>query len=188
MSQVNFVGQKEMPVGDLKAHPNNPNRGNVSAITESLEEFSQYRSIVALTDGTILAGHHVWLAAKSIGLKTVRVDVIDTDDKTALKILLADNRLAEIGLGNDLDILLKDLEELEGDLVGIGFDDDYIKMLEEAVNGPVESEDSDQEPGGGGGNCQKLSLVVESRLAEQWDAHRKLFPDDSSAFSYLFGT
>lgn len=182
---VEFLGQREVSVKDLKPHPDNPNRGDTNAIAESLEEFGQYRSIVALEDGTVLAGHHVLQAAKNIGLKTIRVDTIKADEKSALKILLADNRLAELGLGPDFDILFKDLEELDGDLLGTGFDDEYLRILEAAVSGPPESEES--EDGGGLETHKRISLVVEAALADQWESHRKLFPDDTSAFGYLFG-
>jgi len=127
---VKFVEQREISVDDLIPHPDNPNRGSVIDLANSLAEFGQFRSIVGLQDGTILAGHHLVEAAKSLGWKTVRVDVIDTDDKTARKIMLADNRLADLGLGADLELLLKNLEELNGDIAGTGFDENYLRMLE----------------------------------------------------------
>ena len=95
--RVKFLEQREVPIGDLKPHAGNPNRGDINSIAESLEQFGQYRSVVATKDLTILAGHHVVQAAKNLGIKTVRVDVIDTDAATAKKILLADNRLADLG-------------------------------------------------------------------------------------------
>jgi site-specific DNA-methyltransferase (adenine-specific) len=188
---VTFVGQKEIPVQDLKPHPKNPNRGDVNSIAESLEQFGQFRSILALPDGTMLAGHHVLQAAKNIGMKTVRVDVIDTDEKTALKILHADNRLADLGLGPDLDLLLKNLEILDGDLAGTGYDDEYVRLLEDAL--AASGEDADDEDfgaggGGGGGDLLKrVSLVVEARLADRWERFRKLHPDDSTALASLMG-
>ncbi len=185
MSQIKFLGQKELPIGDLKPHAENPNRGDINAIAESLEQFGQYRSVVVLKDLTIVAGHHVVQAAKNLGMKMLRVEIIDTDATTATKILLADNRLADLGLGPDLDILFKDLEELDGDLLGTGFDDAYLKLLTEAVTPPEPQEpDTDAKTGTA---YRKLSLTVDSRLADQWDAHRKLFSDDTSAFGYLFG-
>lgn len=183
-NRVEFLGQQEVSTRELKPHPNNPNRGSVNDLAESLEEFGQYRAILANKDFTILAGHHVVQAAKNLGIKTLRVDVIDCDEKTAMKIMLADNRLAELGAGADLDILFKDLDELDGDLLGTGFDDEYLRLLEAAISGPEEPE----EPEGGGIETHKrISLMVEAPLADQWDAHRQLFPDDTSAFGYLFG-
>lgn len=188
---VTFIGQKEIPVGDLKPHPDNANRGSVNDIAESLEQFGQYRSVVALPDGTILAGHHVVQAAKNIGMKTIRVDVVDADEKSALKICMADNRLADLGLGPDLDMLLKNLEQLSGDLEGTGYDDEYLRVLEEALadDGSGDEYREDGEPGEGDADnlfC-RVTLTVERRLANRWERIRKLFPDDSLAFASLMG-
>lgn len=182
-TRVKFLGQQDVPVGDLKPHPANPNRGSVADITTSLEEFGQYRSVVATKDLTILAGHHVVEAAKSVGLATVRVDIVDASEVDARKIMLADNRLAELGLGNDFELLLKNLEDLNGDFQGTGFDNEYLQLLQDAVIGAPEPEPSNN----GGSGYKQISINVESRLAAQWQAHRKLFPDDSSALSYLLG-
>lgn len=184
-----FVEQREMPLSELRKHPDNPNRGEVNAIAESLEQFGQYRSIVALQDGTILAGHHVFQAAKNLKLDKIRVDVIDADPQTAKKIMLADNRLAELGIGPDLDMLFKDLDELD-DLLGTGFDDQFLKDLEAAISGPQDSGDEEEDGDSDPPDTTvytRLSLVVEAPLAKQWEAHRKMFPDDSAAFGYLFG-
>src|SRR6185369_359002 len=110
-----FIKQADVPVDTLTPHPDNPNRGSVKDIATSLEEFGQFRSIVALEDGTILAGHHVWEAAKRVGMDSIRVDFIQCDENEARKIMLADNRLADLGLGPDLDMLLENLNKLEGD-------------------------------------------------------------------------
>ena len=160
-------------------------------LVESLSEFGQFRSIVGRPDGTILAGHHLVQAAKKVGMKTVRVDVIEVDDKTARKIMLADNRLADLGLGPNLDLLLKNLEELGNDIAGTGFDDDYIRMLEEAVSGPPDLEDLIEEADDTLSKPEdfykRLTITVDPRLATKWEALRKMYDDDSSAFASLLG-
>ncbi|QNJ56396.1 DNA methyltransferase [Gordonia phage Portcullis] len=130
---VNHVGTKTLPVTDLHPHPDNPNRGNVDAIRESLDQFGQYRAVVALTDGTLLAGHHVWQAAKARGQETIRVEVIDTDPQTAKRILLADNRIAELGEGIDPEKLYALLSD-DLDMTGTGYDADYLADLEALLN------------------------------------------------------
>lgn len=122
---VTHVNTRTIPIDDLHPHPDNPNRGDVEAIAASLDEFGQYRAVVALPDGTILAGHHVVEAIRHRGGTEVRVDTIDTDPQTAKRIMLADNRIAELGDGLDPDQLLAVLESLDGDLVGTG----YVHML-----------------------------------------------------------
>jgi site-specific DNA-methyltransferase (adenine-specific) len=188
---VNFVEQREVSVNDLKPHPDNPNRGSVEDLAESLSQFGQFRSIVGRPDGTILAGHHLVQAAKRIGMKTVRVDIIDVDDIVARKIMLADNRLADLGLGPNLDLLLKNLEELGNDIAGTGFDEDYIRMLEEAVSGPPDLDDlieeADETQSKPEDFYKRLTITVDPRLATKWEALRKMYDDDNSAFSSLLG-
>lgn len=188
---VNFVEQREVSVDDLKPHPDNPNRGSVDDLAESLSEFGQFRSIVGRPDGTILAGHHLVQAAKRVGIKTVRVDIIDVDDQTARKIMLADNRLADLGLGPNLDLLLKNLEELGGDIAGTGFDEDYVRMLEEAVSGPPDLDDlieeADETESKPEDFFKRITITVDPRLATKWEALRKMYDDDNSAFASLLG-
>lgn len=185
---VTFIGQQELDVNTLKPHPENPNRGDVKALASSLEEFGQYRSIVANKDGTILAGHHVWEAAKKLGLKTIRADVVDADEQEARKILLADNRLADLGLGPDLDLLLDALNKVE-DLQGTGFDDEYIAMLEEATAGAPELDDlEDDEPQPKPQEFyRRLSITVDPKLVTRWEEHKEGFEDDNHAFAALLG-
>ena len=186
-----FIEQREISTSDLKPHPDNPNRGSVDDLAISLEEFGQFRSIVALPDNTILAGHHLVQAAKKLGIRTMRVDVVDCDDKTARKIMLADNRLADLGLGPSLYLLLKNLEQLGDDIVGTGFDADYITMLEEAVAGPPSLddlfEDAHEEPADKQDFYRRLTLALDPKLITRWERVRKLYDDDSSAFGSLLG-
>lgn len=126
---VTIIGTRDVPITELHPHPENPNHGDTDAIRESLDTFGQYRAIVALADGTILAGHHVYKAAAARGDKTVRVEIIDTDPQTARKILLADNRIAELGPGLDPEELLAALQNLDDDLLGTGYDESFIDDL-----------------------------------------------------------
>jgi len=189
MSGIKFVGQQDVPVDDLKPHPDNPNRGSVDDLQTSLEQFGQFRSIVATKDLTILAGHHLWQAAKELGYKTMRVDILDVDDKTGRKIMLADNRLADLGMGPDLDLLLKNLEELHGDIAGTGFDEEYLRMLEDAIQGPPDLEELerevDEKPPSPTDFFKRITLLVDPREQTRWERHRAMFPDDNEAFRYL---
>lgn len=177
-----------MALGDLKPHPENPNHGDVNQIAESLETHGQYRSVVANKDGTILAGHHVWQAAKNIKMATLRVDVVDADEQSARKILLADNRLAELGPGMDMDVLLEVLNTLDGDLTGTGFDEKYLEMLEEMVAGAPPLDDLEREAGGAPTDedfMSRLLLVVEKPVLARWMAYRENFENDTDAVQNL---
>lgn len=113
---------RRMAVVELSPHHKNARRGDVKAIAASLSKTGQYRPLV-VNEGTltgrpfeVLAGNHTLAAARSLGWSEVDVTIVDVDDETATRILLADNRTAELGGYDDeaLAQLLEDLEELDG--------------------------------------------------------------------------
>jgi ParB-like chromosome segregation protein Spo0J len=122
------VRSEVVSIDSLKPYPLNPRRGNLKAIQESLKINGQYRPIVVQQDTSfILAGNHTWQAAKSLGWTEIAVSFVECDDKTAKKILLADNRTSDLGLFND-ELILELLEELES-WEGTGYNlDDFDKM------------------------------------------------------------
>jgi ParB-like chromosome segregation protein Spo0J len=103
----------------------------VSKIASSIREFGFNNPV--LVDGEkppgIIAGHGRVLAAKKLGLAEVpciRLSHLTEAQRRAY--ILADNRLAELGGGWDSEMLkleLADLGELDVDLEGIGFGDDF---------------------------------------------------------------
>lgn len=142
---VTVHGTREVSVDELHAHPQNPNRGDVDALAQSLDTFGQYRAIVAHIDGTILAGHHLWQAAKARGHTTIRVEFIDCDEQTARRILVADNRLADLGPGVDPSLLLAVLNDLDI-LEGTGYSDEDLALLDRQQNPPQPLTDPDDAP------------------------------------------
>lgn len=111
------VGTQVVPIGSVKKHPNNPRRGNIDVIVESLEVNGQYKSIVVQqSTGYILAGNHTWQAAKKLGWSEIAVTFLDVDDTKALQILLADNRASDAGYTDNgaALMLLSTLPTLEG--------------------------------------------------------------------------
>jgi ParB-like chromosome segregation protein Spo0J len=118
---------------DLKEYPNNARRGDVSVLVESLKINGQYRPIVVQKSTKfVLAGNHLLRAAKILGWDEVDAVVIDVDDQKALKIVLADNRTADLGDYNTdlLATLLSDLEDFEG----TGYSLADIEELEAVIN------------------------------------------------------
>lgn len=95
------------PIDSLHTLPGNPRRGDVEAVARSLQVFGQRKPITALPDGTVTAGNHTLLAARSLGWTEIAVSVTDDDEATAKAWALADNRTAE--LGDYDDALLADL-------------------------------------------------------------------------------
>lgn len=187
---VTLVKTTAVPVLNLHPHPENPNRGDVPKIAESLASFGQYRPIVANQHGTILAGHHVWEAAKQLGWNDIMVTTVNADEKESRRILLADNRLAELGEGPDLDLLLAALEKVDiDDFLGTGFDDDYVKMLQEAAGGPPSLDDLEDEAGPPleDDYHTKIVMVLQPEVANQWTSYRKEHINDTAALAKLLG-
>jgi DNA modification methylase len=125
---------ERVPVDAIRTHPKNPRRGDVDVIATSIAKNGFYGAVVVQrSTGYILAGNHRFLAAKKAGLTEVPVLFVDVDDKTARRILLADNRTSDIATYDDgaLAALLKELRA-EQDLLGSGYDDsDVDKLLKE---------------------------------------------------------
>lgn len=126
------------PVDKLRKHPKNPKKGNVEAIGDSVERNDFYgAAVVQKSTGFILVGNHRYDAALAKGLKEIPVIVVDCDDAKAERILLADNRTSELGGYDDraLQSLLEDRAKNDG-LHGTGYDDTYLKKLQEKNKPP----------------------------------------------------
>jgi ParB-like chromosome segregation protein Spo0J len=123
-----------VPLGELALHPRNPRKGDLKTLKQSVVVNGFYGAVVVQKSTRyILAGNHRFLAAKAAGMTEIPVVWIDVDDRTARRILLADNRTSDLGEYND-DLLAKLLEELrnEEDFVGSGYtEEDLDKLLKD---------------------------------------------------------
>lgn len=128
---VTWLETRPVPVDQLTRFPGNARRGDVKAIRESIRRTGQYRAIVVRKTGDqmiILAGNHTFEAISSEGSDSVRCEIIECSDAEALRINLADNRLAEIGEYDNED-LASLLAGLDGDLDGTGWTAEDIDLL-----------------------------------------------------------
>lgn len=126
-----------VPLDTLRPHPDNPNEGDPDEIAVSLQENGFYRPIVARTDGTILAGHHVYEAALALGWTELDVSIVDVDDTTALRILVGDNEIADLGPGANpyrlakvLERIIEGAEDPAAALAGTGVDLERMAALQ----------------------------------------------------------
>lgn len=147
---VRDIEYRSVPVDDLLTFEKNPRRGDVARISESLRARGQYRPLV-VNRGThtgrsmeVLAGNHTLLAARSIGLEAVDCGIIDVDEQTARSIVLADNRLADLG-GYDDATLLELLDSLD-DISGTGYTEADLDALIAAQVVPEQNTDPDDAP------------------------------------------
>ncbi|MBI2392804.1 MAG: DNA modification methylase [Deltaproteobacteria bacterium] len=128
---------ERVAIDELRQHPRNPRKGNVDAIVESISKNGFYGAIVVQRSTRyILAGNHRWLAAKRAGMPDVPVLWADVDDKTARRILLADNRTSDVAKYDDplLASLLKELRA-EMDLAGSGYAESDVDALLKSIDG-----------------------------------------------------
>lgn len=81
----------------LVPHPENPRRGDVAGVTRSIRDNGWWGVVIAQrSTGRILAGHTRTAAAIEAGLESVPVFWLDVDDDGARRVLLADNRWADV--------------------------------------------------------------------------------------------
>lgn len=133
-----------VPARSIKPHPHNPNRGDVEAIRESIQAHGFYGHVVVQQETRrILVGEHRWRAALEEGADQVPVLWVNVDDQEAEKILLVDNRTAELAKRDKdalVDVLSALLEQDEG-TVGTG----YTQAEAEAIVGAFEDEEREEE-------------------------------------------
>lgn len=126
------------PIESLRESEGNPRRGDVEAISQSLQRFGQLKPIVVDAEDkiTIRAGHHMTKAAVLLGWTHIAAaEASFSTPSEARAYLLADNRLSELG-AFDPTQQLSLLEELErsGNWSGTGFTIDDAEDLRAQLN------------------------------------------------------
>jgi hypothetical protein len=138
------LATEDVPIRDLKPHPQNPRIGDVSLVAESLEKYGQYRAIIVnKKNNTIVAGHHTWLAARKLGWEKIQVAWINVDEVTHRKIMLMDNKSSAVGSYDEL--ILAEIVGSLPDTEGIGYDQDEIDELIETNNEIAQAVQADVE-------------------------------------------
>ena len=125
----------EVSIADLLPYANNARTHSAEQIKQvaaSIKEFGFTNPILIDENNVIIAGHGRLQAAKSLGMASVPVRILDnlTDDQKKAYVI-ADNQLA-LNAGWDIELLKIELEELklnDFDLALTGFDDDFISGL-----------------------------------------------------------
>lgn len=119
---------KDAPVGSLVEHPDNPRRGDVPLIVESIKANGFYGTLtVQKSTSYVLTGNHRLRAAIEAGIEAVPILVVDVDDATARRIMLADNRTSDLAYYDDPGLL--GVLSSVPDLRGTGYDQASIDTL-----------------------------------------------------------
>lgn len=158
------------PVDAVRQWPDNPNNGDLEAITESIEVNGVYAPVVAQrSTGFILAGNHRYHAMVGLGATTVPVLWLDVDDAQARRIALVDNRAGQLAW-MDNSLLVEHLDELVGTdlgLVGTGYDESWLTDMHSSLSTAL-GEDFIEDDGFGeqarqrkdGFTCPKCGFMV----------------------------
>lgn len=186
------MSHQRLPLAELNPHPENPRQGDIDQIRASLQASGQYRPLV-VNRGTftgrpneILAGHHTAQALRKLHHEyptnwpaDTDVWMVDVDDPTARRILLADNRTSDLGT-YDTELLANLLDGME-ELAGTGYTDadlhDLIAAPDLLDN---EYEGVDPYP-----DTVTITLRVLPPLADQWKDHVSCFESPEEALEYL---
>jgi len=126
-----------VPLADLRPHPGNYRTHppeQIAHLAASLSAHGVYRNVVAARDGTLLAGHGVVEAARSLGIDAIPVRRLDLDpsDPRALAILAGDNTVARLAADDDaaLAALLDGIRaEDRARLLGTGYEEAAVDEL-----------------------------------------------------------
>lgn len=171
---------EQVKLSELKLYPNNPRKGNLKVIAESLTAHGQYKPItVNQRTNEILAGNHTYRAAQSLGWTTIATVFVDVDEVTASKIVAIDNRSTDVS-DYDNEVLAALLGELPS-LEATGYDEsdlDDLKALLEERTAPITGRLSHTEVGDTGQNgtyTQPSLAEYKDRYAEK--ATRMLIAD-----------
>jgi ParB-like chromosome segregation protein Spo0J len=162
-----------VPVDELAPFPGNPRRGDIEHIRASLRRFGQMKPLLVTSDGTIVAGHHVRLAAIEEGWSHVAVLPHEfADENEARAYLLADNRIADFGSYDQADLVehLRALAELE-QLEGTGYDEADLSALQASLSdgdeSPMEIPALPPPPANGQENAREMVLVYDNAQYER---------------------
>jgi hypothetical protein len=132
----------EVPASALRLYGRNPRKGNVAAVAASLKAHGQYRPVVA-NIGThtgrrfeVLAGNHTVKAFRELATRhpdderwnAIKVHWVDVDEDQAARIVLSDNRTAELGRYDNA-ALAEMLHDVSHDLEGLGYTAEDLDAL-----------------------------------------------------------
>jgi hypothetical protein len=163
MTSASYLRTDTIPVDRLTPYPGNAKRGDVGAILSSLRKNGQYRGLVVREqpDGAlvVLAGNHTRQALAEHGagdcgtkacgvchnspawVPAARCDIVECDDRTALRVNLADNRTSDLGTYDYAG--LAELLGTLGDVDGTGYSDQDVQDITALVSLPDEEPKDD---------------------------------------------
>lgn len=170
------------PLAWFKPDPKNARKhddANLAAIRGSLETFGQQKPVVALSDGTVIAGNGTLSAAGAAGMDSLAVVVFE-DAAKAAAYAIADNRSAELATWDVVQLTetLKALEADGFDMPSLGFVDGALASL----TGIADVMDDADAFGGIGNNkepYQQMTFFLHDSQVEQVKRALALVPAEN---------
>ena len=140
----------DFPIESLSEHPDNPRKGDDDAVAESVEANGFYGAVIVQeSTGYVLAGNTRLRVSRAGGATTIPACLLDCDDSTATRILLADNRTSDLATYDDVELrdMLLWIDDQVGSLIGTGYDDAALALLVEMLDEPTSLDvDPDEVP------------------------------------------
>lgn len=128
---------------ELKAYENNAKKHSnkqIDKLEASIRDLGFTNPILIDENDVIIAGHGRQQASMNLGLNkvpTITLDWLDEDQKKALR--LADNRLGEVGVEWDMDLVQRELATLAEDMADLtGFKMEDIEIKDEKYTRKIE--------------------------------------------------
>lgn len=197
---ANIGTPETLPITELNLYDRNPRMGDVQAIKASMLANGIFRPIV-VNRGThtgkpnqVLAGNHSLKAMRELTednpddtrWSMVNVWMVDVDEERAAKIVLADNRTADLG-SYDNNELVALMEGLKDDLDGTGYDEDDLSALLDLTAGPDSLDDLEEEFGELEDDDFWITvrLRIPPVLNEQWKDWTRGYDSEEEAFEAL---
>lgn len=177
----------------------NARRGDIPLIAGSLRAHSQYRPVV-VNIGThtgrpneILAGNHTVMAIRQLAEQypddprwnAVKVHWGDWDEDTCTKIVLADNRTAEVGTMDFAQ--LKELLDSLPNIADTGYSDIDYQALSQSMTPPSLDDLADQygDTVTSEDLLERVSLKLDGETNALWLEYRRGYDSDDAAMRAL---
>ena len=124
----------EVSLSDVTRHPKNPRVGNKKKLKESIQELGFVDPIVVQKSTmVVLGGNHRVEVAQDMGYTTLPAHVIECDDKTAYKVMMALNKIPDESTYNEevQAEVLSLIQDFGGDdaLAGTGYSSQEAEII-----------------------------------------------------------
>lgn len=160
-------------INSVFPYPMNARQGDIGIIAESLKENGQFRPIVVnRLDNSILVGNHTWKAAKMLGWKEIAVTFVDVDDEAAARIVLVDNKTADLATYDHVELaeMLRSMSSFDG----TGYSgDDVDDLINDVAGWGIKEEkgkaSDEDKPRNVTANIGKWEIKFERSYFDAWE-------------------